>query len=304
MNKKRRFAFMLCASLLTVALGGWYLAHTNIPVLEPTGSIGTRERNLIVFALLLSLIVVIPVFTMAIAFAWRYRESNQTAAYRPDFTHSRLLETAWWAIPGLLILILSIVTWNSTHSLDPYKSISASTNPLVVDVVALDWKWLFIYPAQHVASVNLLVLPINTPIRFNITADAPMNSFWIPQLGGQIYAMPGMSTQLHLEASKVGDYYGSSANISGSGFAGMTFTARVASATDFMMWLQAATRAQHALTMAVYDALAQPSKNNPAVEYSSVDPGLYSAILAKYMSPSPAPGTMNYQTSGMQGMGM
>ena len=176
-----------------------------------------------IFAALLSLVVVIPVFAMTIYIVWRYRESNQKAKYSPDWDHNSKVETIWWLIPTLLIVVLSVVTWNSSHSLDPFKPIKSSVKPLRVQVIALQWKWLFIYPEQGVASTNILELPVDRPINFEVTADAPMNSFWIPQLGGQIYAMAGMSTQLHLMASEAGTYAGASANLSGKGFAKMKF---------------------------------------------------------------------------------
>lgn len=292
MNKKRiGILVAVIAAVLLVATGYFY--HTNMPVLQPEGPIAQKERNLIVFALLLSLVVVIPVFTMAITFAWKYRETNQKARYSPEFDHSRIAETIWWLVPGLLILILSIVTWNSSHSLDPYKPIASNAPPLTIQVVALDWKWLFIYPEQHVASVNMVAFPVHTPINLEITSDAPMNSFWIPALSGQIYAMPGMSTQLHLEATKPGNFYGSSANISGAGFAGMTFTARADSAADFAHWITAVGHSYVSLDASTYAALSRPSHDDPVRYYSSVENGLYATIVTKYMTP---------QNGGMQAM--
>ncbi|HEY8998923.1 MAG TPA: ubiquinol oxidase subunit II [Candidatus Saccharimonadales bacterium] len=283
-----------------------YLRHTTVAVLAPRGVIAAREKHLMVITVLLAAIVVIPVFAMLFAFAWRYREGNsKKAKYSPELDGSRVAETIWWLIPSAIILILSVVTWNSSHALDPYKPIASSVKPLNVEVVALDWKWLFIYPQQNVASVNTLELPVNTPVNFEITADAPMNSFWIPQLGGQIYAMPGMSTQLHLMASQVGNYYGSSANISGSGFSGMNFMAHAVSSADFTRWVASAKKSPKNLTAASYTKLAAPSSNVLPTLYASADSSLYDTIVMKYMMPMPGGNsTMNMTAAQMQEMDM
>ena len=281
----RRVRVVLIGLVVLVALivAGRYLATTNIPVLDPKGTIALQEKNLIIFSLLLSLIVVIPVFVMVFAFAWRYREGNDKAKYSPNLDHNVVAETIWWLIPSLLIVILGVVAWQSSHSLDPYKPLASKTAPITIQVVALDWKWLFIYPQSHVATVNYFMMPNNTPVKFEITADAPMNSFWIPQLGGQIYAMPGMSTQLNLEASASGSYNGSSANISGVGFSGMTFVAKSTTTDAYNAWLSAAQQTQQQLDVIAYNQLAKPTQNNATATYSGVTPGLYDGIVGKYM---------------------
>jgi cytochrome o ubiquinol oxidase subunit 2 len=258
---------VLAIGLLGVGLliiSGIFFSHVNIPVLQPAGVIGKKERNLIYISLLLSVIVVVPVFVMLFSFAWKYRESNTQAQYSPEFNSSRKLELIWWGVPFAIISILSIITWNSSHDLDPYKSINAAARPLNIQVVALQWKWLFIYPQQNIASVNFMQIPTKTPVNFEITSDAPMNSFWIPQLGGQIYAMPGMSTHLSLMAGKDGNYIGKSANISGKGFAGMTFTARAGSQKSFNDWVANTYSTNRPLSLQAYDTLTKPSENNPA----------------------------------------
>jgi cytochrome o ubiquinol oxidase subunit 2 len=285
MNKKYRLVLLL---VLLVAFGGlaWhYLSTTNIAVLNPKGPIADKQRNLIYFTLGLVSIVVIPVYALALAFAWRYREGNKKAKYSPNLDGSRIAETFWWLIPGAIILVLSVVTWRSSHQLDPSVPIASSKPPLTVQVIAMDWKWLFIYPQQNVASVNLLQIPVGTPVDFEITSDAPMNSFWIPQLGGQIYAMAGMSTQLHLEATSPGSYYGSSANISGRGFAGMNFIARASSNKNFSRWVQTARSSADVLSLERYNQLARPSQNNPVALFSATDPGLYGDVLNRFMLP-------------------
>lgn len=263
-----------------------YLHTHSLAILNPQGKIARDQRNLLIFAAVLSLVVVIPVFAMTAAFAWRYRESNTKASYRPEWDHSRTAETIWWGIPLLLIVILSVVTWNSSHALDPFKPISSPNKPVTIQVVALQWKWLFIYPDQHIATVNYVRFPQNTPVNFEITADAPMNSFWIPQLGGQVYAMSGMATKLSLMADHIGSYRGSSANISGEGFSDMHFTAESMTDQNFTKWVDQAGNTNDVLDQSVYDQLAQPSLHNPPVHYRLGDDGLYNGIIMKFMDPS------------------
>jgi cytochrome o ubiquinol oxidase subunit 2 len=277
-----------------------YLRGVNIPILEPAGPIAEQERWVIVITVLLCAIVVVPVFVLLFLFAWKYRASRvQTEeTHRPDWDHASVfIEFTWWLIPTAIIAILSVILWQSAHALDPYKKIPGATS-LEVDVVALDWKWLFIYPSEGVASVNLLEIPTNVPVTFKITADAPMNSFWIPQLGGQIMAMPGMVTQLNLMASRDGTYNGFSANISGDGFAGMNFKTKSVAQEDFNAWIESIRDASSTpLSFASYAALAKPSEYNPVVEYSPVDADLYGNIVMKYMMPNPNQNTMTSTSS-------
>jgi cytochrome o ubiquinol oxidase subunit II len=206
---------------------------SNLDILDPKGSVGVAERDLIATSTWAMLIVVIPVIALTLLFAWRYRASNKNAEYRPNWSHSTGIEIAVWTIPTLIILFLGVLTWTSTHELDPYRPLESSVKPINVEVVALDWKWLFIYPDLGIASVNQLAIPVGTPVNFNITSDSVMNSFFIPQLGGQIYAMAGMQTKLHLIADEAGDYAGESANFSGKGFSDMKFRAIATSPADF-----------------------------------------------------------------------
>ncbi|HSX28597.1 MAG TPA: ubiquinol oxidase subunit II [Candidatus Saccharimonadales bacterium] len=278
---------LLIAAVTAVVV---YLHGHTVAIFEPRGTVGRQERQLIITALLLSIIVIIPVFTMLGFITFRYRAGNQRAKYSPDLSHNRLAETIWWAVPGILILILSVITWRSSHQLDPYKPLASNAKPLTIQVVALQWKWLFIYPEQHIATVNYVQFPEKTPVNFEITADAPMNSLWIPQLGGQVYAMPGMTSQLHLMADATGNYRGSSANISGKGFAGMTFSAQSTSAADFAAWVAATQQSTHHLDQGTYATLAQPSENVPPTMYATTDQSLYETILMKFMMPSKATG--------------
>lgn len=284
---KRRFVlFIAILILIGIGLVAYKLSGDNVAVLRPAGIIAEKQRALLIFASILSLVVILPVFALTFFIAFRYRESNhRRTKYTPDWDHQPVLETLWWGIPIAIIVILGVVTWQSSHQLDPYREIASSKQPLTIEVVALQWKWLFIYPEQHIASVNFVQFPTDQPLAFHITADAPMNSFWIPQLGGQIYAMPGMTTQLHLMADKSGDYQGSSANISGSGFADMKFIARASSENDFKHWVREAHSSGYELTADQYRSLARPGAAAPPFIFNMNDTSLYDTIVMNYMMP-------------------
>ena len=267
MRKKYKITFFILLFLGAVLLLILFLNSNSIAVLEPKGLIGLKQRDLITIATLLMLIVVIPVFVLAFVFAWKYRASNTKAKYDPDFDRHRFAEYLWWGLPCAIIAVLAVVTWKGCHELDPYKPLDSSVKPMRIQVVALDWKWLFIYPEQNIACVNFFQFPEQTPIHFEITSDAPMNSFWIPQLGGQIFAMSGMKTELHLIANEAGNYRGSSANISGRGFSGMTFTAKASSHAEFEQWVESVKQSASSLNMKEYKKLAEPSEYNPVAAY-------------------------------------
>ena len=282
--RKLFLPFISIALFAAVVLGfALFFAGNQVAVLSPEGSIAASQRELMVVTLLLMLIVVIPVFVMTFAFAWHYREGNSRAVYTPNWDHDRRLEAIWWGVPLAIIAVLGGIIWTSSHDLDPYRPIASDTEALEVQVVALQWKWLFIYPDYNIATVNYLHIPEKTPINLTLTADAPMNSFWIPQLGGQVYAMAGMSTQLHLIADKTGTYNGSSANLSGEGFAGMTFKAQSSGAEDFNGWVKAMQRSPDTLDSARYAELAKPSHDNRMLFFTAQQADLYDTILAKYM---------------------
>lgn len=274
---------------LVVNSMAFLLCGCNLVVLNPKGVVADGEKQLFLIAVGLMLIVVIPVIILNLVFAWRYRANNTKAKYSPDFAHNTLLEIIWWTIPIIIIGILAVITWYSSHRFDPYRPLDTKTKPLVIQVIALDWKWLFIYPKQQIATINYVQFPINVPVRFHITADAPMNSFQIPQLAGQIYAMPGMRTQLNVLATHTGDYLGISANYSGVGFSGMTFTARVSSEKDFAKWIREIKNTPQQLTPVVYEQLAKPSKDNPQEFFSMVSPDLFNQVIMKFMMPMPQP---------------
>ena len=249
-------------------------------VLDPKGPIGLQERSIIITATVLMLLVVVPVIALILIFAWRYRASNEKADYRPDWSHSNRIEAVVWLIPCLIIAALGVITWRSSHTLDPYRPLDSKVEPIRIDAVALDWKWLFIYPDQKVATVNQVAFPANVPVEFHITSATVMNAFFIPQLGSQIYAMAGMQTQLHLLANEPGTYQGLSSNYSGDGFSGMTFKAiALPSQQGFEAWLTQARASQRTLDATAYEQLARASENNPIAYYSQVQPNLFADIV-------------------------
>lgn len=262
------------------------MAGHTISILSPAGTVAAQQRSLIAFAAMLGLLVIIPVFILLFFILWRFRDGNVKAKYRPNWDGDRRLETIWWGIPCAIILVLAVVTWRSSHSLDPSRPLVSDRKPMTIQVVALNWKWLFIYPEQNIATVNYVQFPEDTPINFEITSDGPMNSFWIPQLGGQIYAMAGMQTKLQLMADNPGRYAGSSANISGTGFAGMKFTAVSSTNADFSKWVESVWDSPNNLTMDEFNKLSQPSQNNPVALYGARDPNVYDTVINKYMGHS------------------
>ncbi len=263
-------------------------AGCNTVLLSPSGDIAAQQGKLIVISTVLMLLIVVPVIALTFLFAWRYRQSNKEATYKPDWDHSIQLELVIWAAPLLIVIALGAVTWISTHTLDPYRALTridaqrpmpAGTKPLVIEVVALDWKWLFLYPEQGIAVVNEMAAPVDVPIHFKITSSSVMNSFFIPALAGQIYAMPGMETTLHAIINKPGNFDGFSANYSGDGFSGMKFRFHGLAAADFDRWLQTAKAGGTELNRDDYLQLEKPSERVPVRRYASVAPGLYDAIL-------------------------
>ncbi len=268
-------------------LGMLLLSGCNMTLLDPKGQVGLDERNLIITATLLMLLVVVPVILMTFIFAWKYRASNTQATYTPKWNHSTKIEIAVWTVPILIIVALGYVTYKSTHALDPYRPLESDVKPITIEVVAMDWKWLFIYPEQGIATVNKIVFPAHTPINFRVTSDTVMNSFFIPGLGGQIYAMAGMQTKLHLMANQNAELDGISANYSGAGFTGMKFKAIATTQEEFDTWVSDVKKAPNQLDQAEYDALSKPSQNNPVALYASFKPNLFQTIIDKYEGMKP-----------------
>jgi cytochrome o ubiquinol oxidase subunit II len=279
-------------SLLLLPL--FLLAGCNTVVMNPSGDIAAQQAHLVVVSTLLMLLIIVPVIALTLLFAWRYRKSNTKAKYDPEWDHSTILELVIWGAPLLIIIALGLLTWISTHLLDPYRplhrldakrTIAADVKPLEVQVVALDWKWLFIYPEQGIATVNELVTPVDVPIRFKITASTVMNSFYIPALAGQIYAMPSMETTLNAVINKAGEYEGFSANYSGAGFSDMRFKYHGVSAVDFDSWVQKTKAGGGTLSRDAYLALEKPSEREPVHRYGGVAPDLFNAVVNRCVAP-------------------
>jgi cytochrome o ubiquinol oxidase subunit II len=294
------------------------LAGCKMVVMDPAGYVAAQQRDLVLLSTGIMLLIVVPVIAATLFFAWKYRASNTKATYDPSFTHSTRLEFLIWGAPMAIILVLGSVTWVASHTLDPYRPlrevapgrpVPAGVKPLEVDVVALDWKWLFIYPDLGVATVNELAVPIDRPVAFKITASSVMNSFYAPDLAGQIYAMPGMQTQLHAVLNKPGVYEGFSANYSGEGFSGMKFKLEGLQPADFDRWVAGLKAGQGQLTRADYLQLAKPSSDDPIRHFASVDSGLFSDIVNRCVEPGqtcksmamPDGSAMHADASGLTG---
>lgn len=262
------------------------LSGCTLDVLDPRGPVGRLSRNIIVIELGIMLCIVIPVIVMTLWFAYKYRETNPNAAYLPDWNHSLKIEVAVWGIPAVAVAILGALAIWSSYVLDPYRPLSPSEGsgrqPLNVEVVALNWKWLFIYPDQGIATINQLAVPVNTPINFRITSDTVMTSFFIPRLGSQIYAMAGMQTQLHLLASTPGDYRGEAAHYSGKGFSDMKFRTLVMKADDFNDWVAKVKSGSATLDAGDYQQVAAYEEAAPVRYFAHVQPNLFDGIVAKY----------------------
>ena len=282
MIKAKYPGFVKWLSLCSVVL----LSGCKAALLDPKGQVGVDERSLIITAFLLMLIVVIPVIVLTLVFAWKYRSTNTKSTFMPNWAHSTAIEIVVWFIPCVIILVLGTITWKTTHSLDPFKPLETKNNakPMTIEVVQLDWKWLFIYPDQHIATVNQVEFPAHVPIRFKITSDTVMGAFFIPQLGTQIYSMAGMQTEVNLIADHEGTFAGICSNFTGDGFSGMTFKAIATSDDQFQSWVKSVKEAPQQLDQATYQALAKPSEDTPVTYYSSVKPGLFQGIVGKYMN--------------------
>lgn len=254
-----------------------------ISILFPKGLIALEQRNLLFIVQALMLLVIIPVYILTFVFSWIYRYDNPKAKYDPDLVDNTIAEYIWWGLPLVMVTIVSVLSWVRTHELDPYNPIESNKKAKTVQVVALQWRWLFIYPEEKIAILNFMQIPKDVPIHFEITADAPMNSFWIPSLGGQIYAMPKMQTELNLIANELGDFRGSSANISGEGFAGMTFITRASTEEDYLKWVEGAKKEEAVLSYEEFNKLVEPTTDNRVKYFRVEDDKLFEKILYKYM---------------------
>ena len=275
-------AIAIVRRLVQPALLLWPLALAGCQpaVLDPQGATGMAEKQLLIDSMAIMLAIVIPTIVLILGFAWWFRASNGRAKYRPDFTYSGQIELVVWGVPLLTIMLLGGVTWVASHELDPAKPIVSNVKPLEVQVVSLDWKWLFIYPEQRVASVNQLVIPVGTPVHFSLTSASVMNSFFVPQLGTQIYTMSGMSSQLNLIADHPGTFPGLSSHYSGDGFSDMHFDTRSLPADDFARWVQGARGAGETLDRDAYVKLEWQSSKVKPYTYRDADPELFNKIVS------------------------
>lgn len=283
---KSRFTRLSSAFLL---LGFALLsAGCRYTILDPSGPIAAKEKQLILIATALMLLVVLPVIILTVVFAFWFRASNTRANVMPNWAHSNAIEVVVWTVPLLIVITLGWLAWTTTHALDPYRPLEGNgKKTLEIDVVALDWKWLFIYPEQNIASVNEVAFPVDTPVHFRITSDTVMNSFFIPGLAGQIYAMAGMRTELSLIANKPGTFGGLSSNYSGAGFAGMRFNALATSDADFDAWTQKVAASSRPLDDTAFSDLAQKRENSPVVYYAPGNAGLLQSLIDKYRHTPP-----------------
>ena len=265
--------------LLVVCSGVLVASCHQAGVLDPQGPIAAAQRLLLINTTEIMLVVVVPVILATLGFAWWYRSSNARAKRREDLAYEGRIDFVVWSIPTLVVILLGAVNWIGSHELDPRAPIPSNAKPLEIDVASLDWKWLFIYPDQGIATVNQLVIPVGTPVNFRLTSATVMNSFFVPQLGSQIYTMPGMTTHLNLLADRPGEFPGISANFSGDGFADMRFIAKAVPAADFAGWVAQVRGSGSALDIPAYAALAKPSQAVPPTTYRSVDPELFERIV-------------------------
>jgi cytochrome o ubiquinol oxidase subunit 2 len=254
-------------------------------ILDPVGPVGAAEKTILINSTAIMLAIIIPTMVATVAFAWWFRRGNSKAEYRPDWEYSGAIELVVWSIPALTIMLLGGITWIGSHQLEPSVPLKSSAKPLTVEVVSLDWKWLFIYPEQGIATVNQLVVPAGTPVYYKLTSATVWNVFFVPQFGTMIYTMPRMQTRLHLQADRPGTYEGLSAHFSGDGFPGMQFKAHVLPSQQFAAWAQGARGSGQALDGHSYAQLAKPSSYVKPSTYGSVTPGLFNAIVMQGMPP-------------------
>ena len=282
-KKKIIILLTLLSTLLLVAL----FASSNMVLFDSKGVIGEAQSSLIITSVLLMAIIIVPVLFMTIYFPYKYRHSNKKAEYAPEWEHSTKIEIIVWTVPCLIVLALGWITYQTSYSLDPRKEIVSDKEPLIIQVVAMNWKWLFIYPEQQIATVNEIALPVNRPVKFLVTSDTAMNSFFIPQLGSQVYAMAGMENRLNLMAQEEGSYRGISANYSGYGFANMRFKAHAVNDVDFDQWIKKVKTSEQVLNNNTYDQLTANAKEqitapHPVTYFASVAPLKFKDIIEKH----------------------
>jgi cytochrome o ubiquinol oxidase subunit II len=287
---------LLCGAALSLFAAGC----AGRGILDPVGPVASAEKQILINSTAIMLAIIVPVMVLTIAFAWWFRRGNTKATYRPDWEYSGAIEMVVWSVPALTVILLGGIAWISSHDLEPSKPLRSKIPPLTVQVVSLDWKWLFIYPEQHVATVNRLVVPAGTPINFQLTSATVWNTFFVPQMGSMIYTMPNMTTRLNLQADRQGVFEGRSAHFSGDGFPGMEFNVHAVAPQQFAAWAQSARTSGQVLDGRSYAELAKPSSYVKPMTYSNVAPGLFGAI-ASGKAPAPQPLPHNAPTAGSVG---
>jgi len=272
-----------------LAVAAFLLASCNRGILDPIGPVAAQEKQLLINSTAIMLAIIIPTMVATIGVAWWYRRGNAKATYRPDWEYSGAIEMVVWGIPVLTIMLLGGIAWIGSHNLEPSKPLPSDKPPLNVEVVSLDWKWLFIYPDQGIATVNQLVVPAGTPVSYRLTSATVWNVFWVPQMGTMIYTMPRMTTRLNLQADRQGSFNGLSGHFSGDGFPGMQFQVQSLPPDQFAMWAQGSRGNGPALDGRSYAQLSKPSSYVKPMTYGAVAPGLFEAIVANRVPPNPVP---------------
>jgi cytochrome o ubiquinol oxidase subunit II len=279
------------AGRCVVVMTPFFLTACQPAILDPQGSIGIAEKTILIDSLAIMLAIVVPTIAATLGFAWWFRASNSRATYLPDWAYSGRIELVVWAIPLHVVILVGGVAWIGSHDLDPAKPLASDTSPLEIQGVSLDWKWLFIYPSERVASVNQLVVPAGVPIHFSLTSASVMNAFFVPQLGSMIYTMNGMRTQLNLRADAPGTFLGLSSHYSGDGFSGMHFDVRALPPAQFAAWIDATRNSGPILDAGTYAALARQSMNASPFTFRAADPELFQQIVTQQLPPGPGPQT-------------
>lgn len=283
--KQIKILLVVAASLLGLFGVYWVLHSEHAVVFHPKGQVAQSQLHVIWTNILLMLVVIVPTAILFLWTAWKFRAKNTKKVFDPDHSPSGFNEFLLWLVPAVVVFIMALITWDATHKLDPFLPLESEKKPIHIQVVAIDWKWLFIYPEQGIATVNFVQFPEKTPIRFALCADhSPMNSFWIPSLSGQIYSMTGMTTVLHMIAHGPGEYMGKAAEINGAGYAGMTFTAKSCSEPDFEAWVQSVKKLPMHLDATSYEQLLIPSIHHPVTLYGHIEKNLYDKIVMKPMA--------------------
>jgi cytochrome o ubiquinol oxidase subunit II len=293
-----RFQWRHAGRLTVIAVCSLTLSGCSIGILTPQGPIGAAEKSILIDSTGIMLAIVVPTIVAIFGFAWWFRASNTRALYLPEWAYSGRIELVVWAIPALVVMLLGGVTWIGAHDLDPQKPLASSQPPLEVQVVSLDWKWLFLYPDQKIATVNALTIPVGVPVHFSLTSASVMNAFFIPQLGTMIYTMNGMTTRLNLQADRTGVFHGMSSHYSGGGFADMNFEVHAVSPADFSDWASTTGKAADTLDERSYTQLARQSIKVTPANYRLGDSDLFQSIATQKLPPGPGPQDASTSPSG------